>query len=68
MSETINGWKPPIIRDADGRTRIATQADVDILVALRFAYAETRRNFEAIEATHDAFRAAELEYNAKRPL
>lgn len=39
MSEEIQGWKPPVIYDvSEGKTRIATQADIDRLVLVESAY------------------------------
>jgi archaellum component FlaC len=34
MSESINGWTPPLIYEmAEGRHRVATQADIDRMEA-----------------------------------
>lgn len=44
MSEEIQGWKPPLIYDVnEGKTRVATQEDIDRLVLVEDAYREVAK-------------------------
>lgn len=46
----INGWKPPVIYDMGAdRYRVATQEDVDSLLAVHKAYGELRRAFNVTD-------------------
>lgn len=58
MSETINGWAPPVIFDmASGEKRIATQIDIDNLQSVERAYIAARDHVKALESIHRSLTA-----------
>lgn len=67
MTESIQGWKPPVIYDVSiDATRIATQGDINALTMVSRAYANLLVTLKQIDRDNIAL-AASLKEMAGRP-